>query len=124
MCAQLADFCFSLWLQQPVAGASNHHRVKHQSSFVSAAQPFRNCIDGVAITKHADLDGIDFDVVRNASELFAQKFLWRGMDTAYTLCVLRYQGGDYGHAETAGSSNRFQISLSTSTACGISASNG
>ena len=83
-------------LEQNIPAGRHHDGIQdHWNSGVflqKRADPFSD----FAAVKHADLDGVDFDVIKNALELGLDEGDWNRMESLNSLCVLGGDGGDGG----------------------------
>ena len=81
-------------------------------------------VDHGGVAEHADLDGVDADVVADGVQLRGQEFGRRNVDGPDAAGVLGRQGGDGGHAVAAVRGNAFQVGLDSGAAGGVRAGDG
>ena len=73
--------------------------------------------------QHADLHGVDANVIQHRLQLRLQKRGWHAVDGLHPLGVLRGQRGDGGHAVAAQSAEGFQIGLDACAAAAVRTGN-
>ena len=109
---------------QTVATGGYHHRVKHHPlKFVVVNGPSHH-LDNTRGVQHADLDGVDTNVLHNRLDLGLQELGRYGVNALHAQRVLRRQGGDGGHAVTAQGGKSFQIGLNASAAATVRSGDG
>ena len=112
------------FLQEPVPAGGDHHRVQDHDGGAHLFQPDADGVDHGGVTEHADLDGVDADVVADGVQLRREERRRGNVDGAHALGVLRCQGGDGGHAVAAVRRDALQVGLDSGPAGGIGAGDG
>ena len=108
---------------QAIATGGHHHRVEHHVvQLVMVNRPGHH-LDDVRRMQHADLDGVDANVIQHRLQLRLQKRRWHAVDGLHPLGVLRGERGDGGHAVAAQSAEGFQIGLDACAAAAVRTGN-
>ena len=84
-------------------------------------EPVGDFGDDGRVEKHADLDGVDGDVIGHGVELGAQEFGRGHVDVADAHGVLADEGGDDAHAVGAVGGEGLQVGLQAGAAAGVGA---
>lgn len=108
---QLAQRVFRIRAEQAVAGGGHHDGVNHDNGDRVLSEERGHGGGGGGVAEHADLDGVDADIIEHRVELGREKLLRRVMDLAHAAGVLRHEGGDHGHTVTAGGGDGLEIRL-------------
>ena len=103
----------------PVLG--QHHGVEHDPGRTMPAQRVGHGANDAGIGEHADLHGVDADVVEDGVELRRDEFGVGRMDRAHAMRVLRGQRRDDARAVDAKRRKRLQIGLDAGSAAGVGA---
>ena len=74
--------------------------------------------------QHANLEGVNANVIHDRLNLCFQEFSWNAVNTLHTLSVLRSQSRDGSHAVAAQGSKGFQVGLDTRSAAAVRTCNG
>ena len=108
---------------QAVAAGGHHHGVQHHLQHLVAGNGFDHHTHHVGRVQHADLDGIDANVLSHGVDLGAQHIHRNAVNGAHTQRVLCGDGGDGGHAVAAQRAEGFEVGLDTGAAAAVRASN-
>ena len=109
---------------QAVPTGSHHHGIQHHVFQLVVVDSPSHYIDNFWGMQHADLDGINANVVHHRLNLGFEKLGWYAVNTLHTLGVLRSQSCDGSHAEAAQGSKGFQIGLDACSAAAVRSCNG
>ena len=112
------------FLQEPVTAGGDHHRVQDHDGGAHLFQPAADGVDHGGVAEHADLDGVDADVVADGVQLRREERRRGDVDGAHALGVLGGQGGDGGHAVAAVRRDALQVGLDPGPAGGVGAGDG
>ncbi len=112
------------FLQEPVAAGGDHHRVQDDDGGAHLFQPAADGVDHRGVAEHADLDGVDADVVADGVQLGREERRRGHVDGAHALGVLGCQGRDGGHAVAAVRRDALQVGLDPGPAGRVRAGDG
>lgn len=87
-------------------------------------EPLADSADHRLVAQHADLDGVDADVVTDRVQLLGQEAGRRDVDGLHAPGVLRRECRDRGHAVSAMGGNAFEVRLDPGPAGRVGACNG
>ena len=113
-----------LLCNQAVTTGGHHHRVQHHMVNVVMVNGPSHHIDNGRLVQHADLQGIDPDVIHDRLNLRLQKRGGHGMDALHAYGVLGRESGDRAHAITTQSGKSFQVGLNACPTTAVRSSNG
>ena len=112
------------FLQQPVAARRHHHRVQDHDAGAHLFEPGPDGVDHRVVAEHADLDGVDGDVVADRLQLGRQEGCRRHMHGPDAPGVLGGQRRDGSHPVAAVRGDALQVGLDAGAAGGVRARDG